>query len=275
MGSERIGQMSGRACMETDKIYNEDCLVGMRGIADKSVDAIISDLPYGVTRNKWDNVIPLEPMWNEFNRVIKDRGAVVLFSQMPFTAILAGSNLSMLKYEIVWRKSNSTGFLNSRHAPLRCHENILVFSKSCACNVADKEKAMVFNPQMEHGHMPYAAKRRVPRNSNWDVGSMKEVVTESGGERYPTDIVCFPNDKDTVHPTQKPVALLEWLVRTYTDEGGLVMDCCMGSGTTAVACVNTGRRFIGFETDVSMWNVACGRVEKAVREKKERLFNSE
>lgn len=141
--------------IELNKIYNEDCLVGMKRVPDASIDCIICDLPYGTTKNAWDSVIPLNDLWTHYNRIIKENGAIILFSQMPFTAVLACSNLNDFKYEIVWQKENATGFLNSNFAPMKIHENILVFSKSSACFVKDKNLTMIYNPQMIHGCKPY------------------------------------------------------------------------------------------------------------------------
>lgn len=245
--------------IELNKIYNEDCLVGMKRIPDESVDCIICDLPYGTTQNQWDSVISLDDLWLQYKRVIKKNGAIVLFSQMPFTAILACSNLEMLKYEIVWQKENATGFLNSNFAPMKIHENILVFSKSSAGFVKDKSKAMVYNPQMVKGCKPYVCKQGSQSN-NYGKQNSKPCITVSNGDRFPIDIVSFGRDKEKIHPTQKPVDLIRYLVRTYTNVGGCVLDNCMGSGTTAIACIREKRNFIGFEKSEEYWRKSMERI---------------
>ena len=181
--------------IELNRIYNEDCLVGMAKIPDASIDCIICDLPYGTTRNQWDSVIPLNDLWNHYNRIIKENGAIILFSQMPFTAVLVCSNLNDFKYEIVWQKENATGFLNSNFAPMKIHENILVFSKSSACFVKDKNFAMIYNPQMIHGCKPYIANRTGRLSTNYDHKHSKPTTTINNGERFPNDIIFFKRDK--------------------------------------------------------------------------------
>ena len=241
--------------IELNKIYNEDCLEGMKRIPDKSVDMILADLPYGTTRNKWDSIIPLDLLWEQYDRIIKDNGAIVLTAQTPFDKVLGCSNLKLLRYEWIWEKTTSTGFLNAKKMPMKAHENILVFYK----------KLPKYNPQKTTGHI------RKVSSAEHKIGSK---VTSNYGEhgltgydsteRYPRSIQVFPTDKQktAVHPTQKPVALFEYLVKTYTDEGETVLDNVMGSGTTAVACINTDRNYIGFEMDTNYFNLANERIEK-------------
>ena len=229
-----------------------DCLELMKDIPDKSIDMILCDLPYGTTRNKWDSVIPLDKLWEQYSRIIKDNGAIVLFSQNPFTQILGASNIKLLKYEWIWEKDNGTGFLNAKKMPLKIHENILVFYK----------KLPTYNPQMRTGFKPYKCKQG--RHST-NYGAYEQGhITESNGERYPIDIIEFKKDSG-LHPTQKPVALLEYLIKTYTNENDLVLDNCMGSGSTGVACVNTNRNFIGIELDEKYFNIAKERITNTVR----------
>lgn len=204
--------------IELDKIYNEDCLEGMKRIPDESVDAIICDLPYGSTKNPWDSVIPLDALWSEYKRIIKRNGAIVLFAQTPFDKILGASNIGMLKYEWIWEKDSGTGHLNSKFAPMKKHENILVFSKSAACFVKNPADAMTYHPQMGTGK-PYTQKSGRP-SLNYDAANCYSVVTENKGERYPTSILKFNRDKDKIHSTQKPVDLVRYLIRTYTEVGG-------------------------------------------------------
>lgn len=247
--------------MNLDCIYNTDCLQGMKEIHDKSIDAIICDLPYGTTRNKWDSVIPLQPLWEEYERIIKDRGAIVLFSQMPFSATLVASNPRLFKYEWIWQKPNATGFLNSRFAPLKAHENILVFGKSAAAFVQDSNNAMVYHPQMSPGKA-YSAKQGTS-TSNYDATHMCEPVMRNyNAERYPIDVLKFNRDTERLHPTQKPVDLVRYLIRTYTEIGGVILDNCMGSGTTAIAAMREQRHFVGFETDKKYFEIAQRRIEQ-------------
>jgi site-specific DNA-methyltransferase (adenine-specific) len=246
--------------IELNKLILGDCLEGMKQIPDGSVDCIICDLPYGTTRNPWDSVIPLDKLWEQYERVIKPNGAIALFSQQPFTSVLVASNMSMFKYEWIWEKDSGTGLLNSKYAPMKIHENICVFSKSAACFVKDKAKAMSYNPQMRTGFAPYKSKAN-NFGSNYDTRYMKEVVAESNGERYPIDIIKFNRDRDKVHPTQKPVDLIAYLVRTYTNEGDTVLDNCMGSGTTAIACIKERRHFIGFKLNKEYFDKAVRRIK--------------
>ena len=235
-----------------------DCLELMKDIPNKSIDMILCDLPYGTTQNKWDTVIPLNDLWNQYKRIIKDNGAIVLFSQPPFDKILACSNLKMFRYEWIWQKENSTGFLNAKKMPLKIHENILVFYK----------KLPTYNPQMRLGFKPYRCKqgRHTTNYGDYKRGHL----TESNGERYPIDIINFQREV-SLHPTQKPVALLEYLIKTYTNESETVLDNCMGSGSTGVACVNTNRNFIGFELDENYFNIAKTRINNALEEKNKNI----
>ena len=233
---------------------------GMKRIPDGSVDCIICDLPYGTTRNAWDSVIPLDELWVQYKRIIKERGAIVLFSQMPFTAILASSNLEMLKYEWIWEKAMPTGFLNSNHAPLKAHENILVFSKHAAApKGAGKIDPMIYNPQFLKGKPYFSKALGIGLRDNY--GKFKNIPTHNNGDKYyPRDIIQFSHDKDKFHPTQKPVSLLKYLVLTYSNKGDTILDNCMGSGTTALACIDTGRNFIGFEKEKKYFDIAMKRI---------------
>ncbi len=226
------------------ELINGDCLEYLPTIPDKSVDLILCDLPYGTTQNKWDSIIPLDKLWKEYNRI--SRGAVVLTAAQPFTSILVSSFLEGFKYEWIWQKDNGTGFLNAKKQPLRNHESVLVFYK----------EQPEYNPQMTEGK-PYKCKSgRATEN----YGSQVSVITENKGERYPLSIILFKRDKDKQHPTQKPVALMEYLIKTYTNPGDLVLDNCMGSGTTGVACKNLGRAFIGIEKDPEYFKIAEERI---------------
>jgi site-specific DNA-methyltransferase (adenine-specific) len=235
--------------IELNRIYNEECLVGMRKIPDKSVDMILCDLPYGTTQNKWDSIIPLELLWAEYERVIKDRGAIVLTAQTPFDKVLGASNLKLLRYEWIWQKESGTGFLNAKKMPLKDHENVLVFYK----------KVPSYNPQFTQGK-PYSCKQG-SGSDNWNYDSSQGgSITVNEGVRYPKTVIKFSRDKDKFHTTQKPVDLFRYLIRTYTNPGETILDNCMGSGTTAVAALFEGRNFIGFETDAGYVDIANQRI---------------
>ena len=242
--------------LDLNKIYNEDCLEGMKRIDDKSIDMILCDLPYGTTQNKWDSVIPLDELWKEYKRTIKDNGVIVLTSQGIFTAKLMLSNEKWFKYKLVWVKSKATNFLNAKKQPLRKHEDICVFYN----------KQPQYNPQMTEGE-PYD--KGVRKNQlTGSYGDFNPVHVKSEGMRYPTDVVYFKtaeSEGKVYHSTQKPVALFEYLIKTYTDEGEIVLDNCIGSGTTAIACLNTNRNFIGFEKEDEYCKIANERIEKYMK----------
>lgn len=220
-------------------------------ISDKSIDMILCDLPYGTTQCKWDSIIPFEPLWEQYERVIKDNGAIVLFGCEPFSSHLRLSNLKIYKYDWVWDKVKGTGFLNAKRQPMRNHEFVCVFYK----------KQCTYNPQKTMGHNRKQSYRS--KDLQTDVyGEMKNDYTYDSTERYPRSIQVFSTDtqNSSLHPTQKPVALCEYLIKTYTNEGETVLDNCMGSGTTAVAAINTNRNYIGFELDKDYFDIANKRI---------------
>lgn len=235
--------------MSRYKLLQGDCLELMENIPDKSIDMILCDLPYGTTKNKWDSVIDLESLWGGYRRIIKDNGTIVLFAQTPFDKVLGNSNLKMLKYEWIWEKHMATGHLNAKKMPMKAHENILVFYK----------KLPIYNPQFTEGK-PYIVNRG---NDSSNYGKQRATTTINNGFRYPRDVIKFKHDKEKLHPTQKPVELLEYLIKTYTNENMLVLDNCMGSGSTGIACLNTNRRFIGIELDENYFQIAQDRIEKS------------
>ena len=238
--------------MEYDCIDCGDCLELMKEIPDGSIDMILCDLPYGTTaRNQWDCVIDYVSLWEQYERVIKQNGAICLFAQAPFDKTLACSNLKLFRYEWIWKKQQGTGHLNAKKMPMKVHENVLVFYKSLP----------TYNPQMREGK-PYVCKSG---RGSTNYREQKSVVTENKGFRYPLDVLEFQSDKG-LHPTQKPVALLEYLIRTYTNPGDVVLDNCMGSGSTCVAAVNTGRHYIGFEKEPNYFDIACKRLDEAEAE---------
>ncbi|MGE7113266.1 DNA-methyltransferase [Lysinibacillus sp. NPDC047702] len=223
-------------------IYNMDCLEGMKYIPDKSVDMILCDLPYGTTNCKWDSIIPFELLWEQYERIIKDNGAIVLTASQPFTSKLVMSNPKLFRYEWIWKKGNHvTGFPNANRMPLKNHENVCIFYK----------KLPTYNPQGVEYVKPKVVIKNSPRmqvlGKNNDTLNKPHVIKK---KNYPKSVVDFPRDSGTWHPTQKPLALFEYLIRTYSNEGETVLDNCMGGFTTAVACDSTGRSWIGFELEL-------------------------
>ena len=234
-------------------LINDDCLEEMDKLIERGikVDAIITDPPYGTTRNKWDSVIPFDEMWKRLNRLIKPNGAIVLFGNEPFSSTLRCSNLNNYKYDWYWQKDSGTGFLNAKKQPLRNIETISIFYK----------KQPTYNPQMRLGFKPYKCNQGKTKTQNY--GKQTGATTVSNGERYPLNTLCFNRDNGKLHPTQKPVALMEYLIKTYTNENETVLDFTMGSGSTGVACINTNRNFIGIELDKKYFDIAKERIEKA------------
>ena len=243
------------------EIYNEDCLEGMKRIDACSVDAIICDPPFGITDCAFDKRLPFEPMWEQFKRVTKRNAAIVLFSQMPFGSDLIQSNKKMFRYEWIWEKSLGMGFLNAKKMPLRCHENILVFY----------QQLPTYNPQFTKGK----PRRGLHWSKTINYGEKRSVpCTNDGTKYYPRDVQYCPSLLGTgiIHPQQKPVDLLEYLIKTYTNEGELVLDATMGSGSTGVAAINTGRNFIGFELEKNFYDIAKKRIDEAIAKRAQSLF---
>ena len=258
--------------IELDNIYNMDCLDGMKMIPNGSVDAVICDLPYGTTGLQWDCAIPYEPLWNAYKRVIKPDGAIVLFCQQPFTTFLIASNIEMWKYNWIWEKEMGTNFVNANYCPLKKTEDIAVFSFG-AIAYTPQGNRMKYNPQKTKGE-PYVCKNGNSLDKSYSIlhtqSKVSGYVTVNNGDRYPTNILRFNRDKDKVHPTQKPVDLIRYLVLTYTNEGDTVLDNCCGSGTTAVACIKEKRKFICIEKDPKYFEIAQKRIKAELREP--RLF---
>lgn len=233
-----------------------DCIVGMQQIPDKSIDMILCDLPYQMTECIWDKLLPMEELWNQYKRVIKDNGAIVLTCAQPFTTDLITSNRKMFRYCWYWNKNQVTGFPFAKFQPLRCVEEIAVFYK----------KTPTYNPQGIIEVEPVVRARKVTKENIYDIDTLsKPYITKY--KNYPRQTLSFKCQRDGIHPTQKPVALFEYLIRTYTNEGALVLDNCMGSGTTAVACINTKRNYIGFEIDERHFKTASERVDQTVEQK--------
>ena len=246
------GQSVQKSPELSEGLFLMDGIKGLRSLPRHSVDMLLTDPPYGTTRNFWDVPLPLPELWEAVKWAVKPDGAILFFAQCPYDKVLGASNLSMLRYEWVWYKSRCTGFLNARRAPLKKTENILVFY----------QKLPLYNPQFEQGK-PY--KRGLTNNG--DSPNYGKFVRTTGGSedglRFPGNVLTFPTVQRTVHPTQKPVALCEYFIKTYTRPGELVADICAGSGTTAVAALNTGRRFICFETVPAYYAAATERVRLA------------
>ena len=245
--------------MEDIKLYNGDCLEVMKDIPDKSIDMILCDLPYGTTNCKWDIVIPFEPLWEQYERIIKDNGAIVLFGTEPFSSELRLSNKSDYKYDIYWVKEKPTNFMQVKKRVGKLTENICVFYK----------KQCTYNPQMVKHNGKKVTNKPSEKNAKFKsvVASNSPTLSikpyKDTGYRYPCDILNINREKlgSTIHPTQKPVELLKWLIKTYTNENDIILDNCMGSGTTGVACVNTNRKFIGIELDENYFKIAKERID--------------
>ena len=236
------------------ELYNDDAIKIMRQLIDKGVevDAIIADIPYGIHNNKFDEVIPFDDMWDCLTKLVKPKGNIVLFAGGLFTYKLALSNTKLFRYELIWKKSKCGSPFTAKYMPLKKHENILIFGKSAA----------YYEPQMQIG-TPYKRKYTPNKVNNLGFG-IKGVQTDNKGTRHPTTILDFPQKwrrQDQLHPTQKPVELMEFLVKSYCPENGLVLDFTMGSGSTGVACRNTNRNFIGIEIDENYYNIAKDRIE--------------
>ena len=245
--------------MKINEIYLGDCLKLMpQVIKDKSIDMIFCDLPYGTTQCKWDSVIDLDKLWSEYKRVIKDSGVILLFAQTPFDKVLGASNLQMLKYEWIWEKTSATGHLNAKKMPMKAHENILVFYN----------KLLTYNPQKTTGHKRKVSKAKHKTNCKESevYNKGQKLTTYDSTERYPRSVQVFASDKQKskLHPTQKPLVLIEYMIKTYTNKGDLILDNTCGSGTTGLGAKNLGRNFIMMEQDPKDYDIACKRVQGSI-----------
>ncbi len=237
-----------------NKILVGDCLEVMKDIPDKSIDMILCDLPYGTTKNKWDSIIPFEPMWEQYKRIIKDNGAIVLTSAQPFTTSLVNSNKEMFRYDLIFEKTLGSGFLNAKRMPMRYHEEVLLFYK----------KLPTYNPIMGEGVRKKGINKSKDNGSNYGKKTKFDYEYDDKGTRYPKSIIKFSTGnrtKNQFHPTQKPVALFEYLIKTYTNEGDLVLDNCAGSGTTGVACKNLNRNYILIEKEPEYIDIINKRLQ--------------
>lgn len=298
-------EQGDKVTLKTNWIEQGDCLELLSQVPDKSVDMILCDLPYGTTQCKWDSIIPLKDyaysasdkskfyyeeeylffqmknngmtyqeaktcweankktgLWSHYNRIIKDNGTILLFAQTPFDKTLGCSNPEMLRYEWIWEKTQATGHLNAKKMPMKAHENILVFYKNLP----------IYHPQMTEGHAPVHSYTKYvsTQNATEIYGETKTEVSGGGNtSRYPRSVLTFSSDKQTshLHPTQKPVALCEYLIQTYTNPGDIILDNCFGSGTTLVAALNLDRKYVGFEKEIKYFHIAKKRIRKAKKEK--------
>ena len=231
-----------------------DCLEGMKRIADQSIDMVLCDLPYGITGNKWDTIIPFGPLWEQYERITKKDSAIVLSAGGVFTNKVVNSKPDYFRYKWIWVKNNATNPLNAQNRPMNSFEEILVFSKGNTAN--QSLNRMKYFPQ---GVLKFNTKSL--ENLTLFKMEKEKVGYQQGGTNYPQDVLYFHQDKNRFHPTQKPVQLFEYLVKTYTNKGDVVLDNCMGSGTTAIACINTERQYIGFETNKGYYAEAIKRIE--------------
>ena len=246
--------------MKKFELWQGDCLELMKNIPDGSVDLVLTDPPYGTTACKWDSVIPFDPLWEQYKRISKESSAILLFADEPFTSTLIMSNKRMFRYKWIWDKGRGSNFQNARFSPMKCTEDIAVFYR----------KKPIYNPQFWYSS-PYKTAGRKRKNqieglSGGSASTYCTATVSDDGKRYPLNLLKFKRDGGRIHPTQKPVALLEYLIRTYTNDGMTVLDNCMGSGSTGVACVNTNRNFIGIELDEGYFNIAKKRIEEAVND---------
>ena len=266
--------------MHNISLYQGDCLVEMNKITENSVDLILCDLPYGTTDRKgikdkgdnrllaWDTVIPLDKLWEQYKRVLKPNGTVVLTADQPFTSQLIVSNIDWFKYEWIWKKRKTTGFLLANYRPMKQTEDVVVFSPAGAAAASRNGGNMTYNPQglIEKKVKKKNSAKRLGKflHNPEHMGAGNKLLHETEYEQkytnYPSEMIEFGLDKNIIHPTQKPVALMEYLIRTYTNEGEVVLDNCMGSGTTGVACINTNRKFIGIEMNDDYFNMAADRI---------------
>jgi site-specific DNA-methyltransferase (adenine-specific) len=257
---------------ETIQLYYGDCIEKMKNIPDNSVDLVLCDLPYGTTKCKWDTIIPLDELWKHYKRIVKQpTGVILLFGQQPFTSMLVSSNYEWFKYNLIWKKNKTTQFLLANYRPMKCTEDICVFSKGGAAAASRKTGNMTYNPQ---GLQPVNIQKK---NSEKRIGKMLNQAHHLGPNNkltsdseytqkftnYPNELIEFDIEYDTIHETQKPVKLIEYLIRTYSNEGDMVLDNTMGSGTTGIGCVNTKRRFIGIELEERYFRLSKYRIQKA------------
>lgn len=253
--------------LEINKIYNEDCLEGMKRIDDQSIDMILCDIPYGTTQCKWDVILPFDKLWEQYKRIIKPNTAIILTASQPFTSVLVTSNIGMFKHELIWFKNVPTGMAQASYAPMKYHESVLIFADG---------KLSTFNKHMGEregiGKNCYNYEHYCGESNHVKMDKVKKFYDSKLVN--PSSVVLFnsvPNRKNKLHPTQKPVALFEYLIKTYSNKGDLVLDNCMGAATTAIACLKTERNFIGFETELEYFNIGNQRIKDFKRKMVQKL----
>ncbi len=244
-----------------NRLFHGDCLEVMSTLPDGCVDMVFADLPYGTTQNSWDSLIPFDKLWEAYYKIVKEDGAIVLTAQPPFDKVLSCSNLKDFRYEWIWEKNKATGHLNAKKMPMKAHENVLVFYR----------KLPTYNPQKTTGHKPMNAvlpRDNIPEpDKKRNYNHVDKRLGNSGGgtDRYPRDVIYFPvinnDDQLKFHPTQKPVSLIEYFIKTYSNPGDTILDNCMGSGSTCIACINTDRKYIGIEFEEEYYNRAKQWIE--------------
>ena len=250
---EQIDPKIEKEQIEKDKIYNCDCLEGMKHIPNASIDAIICDLPYGTTSCEWDSIIPFDALWAEYKRIAKPTAPIALFCREPFTSMVVQSNLKCYRHKWVWNKKQSGSFANAKYMPLQIEEDIIVFSFETPCNYFPIMRKGVYRKKGGFDKEPDTMKGLNPNHFTFN------------DDYYPTNILEYDKERG-LHPTQKPVDLLRYLIRTYSNEGDTILDNCMGSGTTAVACIKEKRHFIGFELNKDYYDKACRRIDAERRQ---------
>lgn len=256
-----------------NSIINADCLEAMKYIEDECIDMILCDLPYGTTRCRWDSIIDLDKLWEQYKRIIKPNGTILLFAQTPFDKVLGASNLKMLRYEWIWEKTQGTGHLNAKKMPMKCHENILVFYKSKPKGIKKSDFKRTYNPIKTHGHERKVSTAHHKRNTSTGeiYGKSDNFSDYDSTERYPRSVQVFASDKQklNLHSTQKPLDLIEYLIKTYSNEGDLILDNTAGSGTTGLGAKNLNRNYIMIEKDPEIFKICCDRIEGKYDEKNE------
>jgi len=259
--------------MEKNSIHLGDCLELMKNIEDKSIDLILCDPPYGSTACHWDTIIPFELLWEQYRRIIKDNGAIVLTASQPFTSLLVCSNLKMFKYQWIWQKNRYGNFIMASRQPIKEQEDVCVFSKASSSTTGNIK--MIYNPQfvdVQQNKYQHHKQKDIDTPTKGSVGySFNRNINEGA---FPENIIQFDFDKDRLHPTQKPVALFEYLIKTYTNEGDLVLDNCAGSFTTAIAAINTNRNYICMEKYETYFNIGKDRIKNHLAEQHSKLFSN-
>jgi len=261
---------------ENIKLYHNDCLKEMPKIPDNSIDLILCDLPYGSTKCKWDTIIDMDQLWKEYQRVIKKpTGVILLFGQQPFTSLLISTNYKWFKYNLIWKKNKTTQFLLANYRPMKCTEDICVFSPGGAAAASKHKGNMTYNPQgLIKVDIPKKnSQKRIGKmlNQVHHLGKNNKLISNSEYKQnytnYPTELIEFNIESNTIHETQKPVDLIEYLIKTYSNENDMVLDNAMGSGTTGVGCINLNRKFIGIELEEKYYNLSVDRITTAIEKK--------